>query len=267
MSDAGLIRGLGADRRLGQNFLIDNNYIERELSFCSPSGKTVLEIGPGLGALSIGLAKEAKHLTVVEIDERFVPILKERLREFKNIEIICGDALALEGGKFDLIVSNLPYCIASKLILKFPAFDFKEAVICIQKELAGRMDASPGSRDYSRFSVMCQLLFEVESLCSVPAGAFCPKPKVDSALVRLRKRGTVPGPLSLFINAVFQHRNKKLRNAINDSRELLGLENMTAKRVAGGVGLGERRVITLSKEEVLSSFEEYKRLLVLPSIP
>ncbi len=265
MGDIVLIKGLGAIKSLGQNFLIDKNYIERELSHCKPQGKTVLEIGPGIGALTAGLAKEAKGFTAIEIDERFIPILTEKLRGLKNASVVYGDALEFAGGPFDLVVSNVPYCVASKLVLKIPEFG-NEAVICIQKELAHRMAAKPGSRDYSRFSVMCQLLFEVELLEKVPAGAFYPKPEVESRVLRLRVKGKVDGGLSLFINAIFQHRNKKLRNAVVDSRELLGLGSKEkAVEVSGRLALCERRVITLTKEEVTQAYGEFREAIGQPA--
>lgn len=260
MSDIHLIKGLGAIKPLGQNFLVDKHYVERELSHCGAKGKSVLEIGPGIGALTIGLAKDAKTLTAIEIDERFIPILTEKLREFRNAKVICGDALEFSGGPFDLVVSNVPYCIASKIVLKLPELG-KNAVICIQKELAERMVAEPGSRDYSRFSVMCQLLFDVKMLESVPAGAFYPMPGVDSAIVGLRVMGKVEPGLSLFINAIFQHRNKKLRNSVMDSRRILGVSKEDAADVSGKLSLHDRRTITLKKEEVVQAFEEFRTFM------
>jgi len=258
MSTADLIKALGAKKKLGQNFLINQGVIERELDYCNAKGKKVLEVGPGLGALTDGLAAKASSLTAIEIDERFVSILKEKLHDFKNTTVIHGDFLDFQGGPFDLIVSNLPYYIASKILLKMPELGFTEAVVCIQTELADRMLAEPGSRDYSRLSVVCQLLFEVELLERVPQNAFYPQPKVESTIVRLKKKGTIPADLSLFINAIFQHRNKKLRNAIIDSREMLGLSKEKANELSSTLSLRDRRVITLSKEEILSIFEEYK---------
>ncbi|MFH0817963.1 MAG: 16S rRNA (adenine(1518)-N(6)/adenine(1519)-N(6))-dimethyltransferase RsmA, partial [Candidatus Micrarchaeota archaeon] len=188
MSDIHLIKGLGAEKKLGQNFLVDPHYIERELSYCNTKGKNVLEIGSGVGALTVGLAKDAKSFLAIEIDERFIPILKEKLLEFKHAKVICGDALEFVGGPFDLVVSNVPYYVASKMVLKISKLG-DEAVICIQRELANRMVAEPCSRDYSRFSVICQLLFETDFLGAVPSGAFYPKPDVGSAIVRLKKIG------------------------------------------------------------------------------
>ncbi|MFH1470358.1 MAG: 16S rRNA (adenine(1518)-N(6)/adenine(1519)-N(6))-dimethyltransferase RsmA [Candidatus Micrarchaeota archaeon] len=257
MSEIHIIKGLGADKKLGQNFLIDKNYIHRELAYCEAEGKDVLEIGPGIGALTVGLAGKAKRLTAIEIDERLMPLLKERLREFHNLELICGDALEFTPAKkFDLVVSNVPYYVASKLVLMVPELG-AEAIICIQKELAERIVAKPGSEDYSRFSVMCQLLFDVNLLERVPAGAFYPAPSVESAIVRLKVSGEVCKELSTFINAIFQHRNKKLRNAVIDSRELLGLDKKDSAKRAAKLSLCDRRVITLSKEEVVSSYGEF----------
>jgi 16S rRNA (adenine1518-N6/adenine1519-N6)-dimethyltransferase len=260
MSDIHFIKGLGADWKLGQNFLLDKTYIARELEFCNAGGKRVLEIGPGLGALTVGLGSVAGHLTAIEIDERFIPILREKTREFKTVEIVQGNALEFEGGPFDLIVSNLPYYIASKLLVKISSLEFSEAIICIQKELAVRMVAQPGSRDYSRLSVVCQLMFDIKLLGGVPAGAFYPKPKVSSAFVRLKKKGTVPEGFSHFINAIFQHKNKKLRNAIIDSREMLGMSKEKAVVAGDALTHWERKVFTLTIEEISSSFSEYRRI-------
>jgi 16S rRNA (adenine1518-N6/adenine1519-N6)-dimethyltransferase len=261
MTQINLIKSLGPKKKLGQNFLIDEALIERELSYCDAKGKKVLEIGPGLGALTMGLALKASLLTAIEIDERFALMLKEKLRDSKNTTILNEDFLVFESKEsFDLVVSNIPYYIASKILIKISELDFKTAIICIQKELADRMIAKPSSRDYSRLSVMSQLLFEMEFLERVPQNAFYPQPQVKSAILRLKKKGTVSKDLSHFINAVFQHRNKKLRNAIIDSREMLGLSKEKANELSSALSLHDRRVITLTKEEVVSSFQEFQEL-------
>lgn len=260
MSQIDLIKGLGAKKKLGQNFLIDEQAIERELGYCNPKGKTVLEIGPGLGALTVGLARDAASLTAIEIDERFIPILKEKLREFPNAMVIQGDFLEFDGGPFDLIVSNIPYYIASKILFQLAEFEFKEAILCIQTELADRMLAEPGSRDYSRLSVMSQLYFEIEHLESLFPSDFYPQPEVSSSIVRLSKKNFVHlDGFADFVNAVFQHRNKKLRNAIIDSREMLGLTKAKATVLSSTLSLADRRVITLTKEEIVDSFKQFRR--------
>jgi 16S rRNA (adenine1518-N6/adenine1519-N6)-dimethyltransferase len=258
MSQIHLIKSLGPKKKLGQNFLVDQSAIERELSYCGAKGKKVLEIGPGLGALTAVLASQASSLFAIEIDERFALILKEKLGASKNTTVICGDFLEFQGkGPFDLVVSNIPYYIASKILLKLSELEFKTAVICIQTELADRMLAEPSSRDYSRLSVVCQLLFKIEFLERVPKTSFYPQPKVESTMLRLRKKGKITEGLSLFINAIFQHRNKKLRNAIFDSREMLGLSKEKAVAVSSSLSLCDRRVITLTKEEITTSFKEF----------
>ncbi|MFH1447284.1 MAG: 16S rRNA (adenine(1518)-N(6)/adenine(1519)-N(6))-dimethyltransferase RsmA [Candidatus Micrarchaeota archaeon] len=252
-----LIKGIGPKKRLGQNFLIDLRVIEREIAYCKPDGKRILEIGPGLGAITHGLAEKASHLTAVELDARFIYSLKDRLKQFNNVEIVHGDILEFNGGQFDVIISNLPYYIASKILFKIADMDFGFAIVCLQSELAERMVARPASRGYSRFSVMCQFLFDTELLERVPSGAFYPEPKVESSIVRISKTGTVSKALSLFINAIFQHRNKKLRNAITDSRGMLGIDEKLARKKTASMSLRDRRVITLSKEEILETFAEY----------
>ncbi len=259
MSQIDLIKGIGPKKKLGQNFLIEDSIIQREIAYCDPKDKTILEIGPGIGALTAVLSKQAKSLTAIEIDSRLVPLLKEKFRNNPNTSIIQGDFLEFNGGPYDLVVSNLPYYIASKIIFKLTEIEFTEAILCIQSELAYRATALPNTRDYSRLSVMCSFLFDIEIVDTIPASAFYPKPKVQSKIIRLIKKGSVSDGLAQFINALFQHKNKKLRNAIIDSKKFLKLDGTKVQEIVSKLSLKNRRVKTLTKDEILRSFEEYKR--------
>ena len=137
-------------KRLGQNFVINSRIIEKLIDYAEVKPtEVVLEIGSGLGYLTEALAYKARTIIAVEIDRRLVEILKYRLQDKNNVEIITGDALSIELPKFDKIVSAPPYKISSPLIFKILEHQFKTAVLILQKEFATRLQASPGETEYS----------------------------------------------------------------------------------------------------------------------
>jgi len=216
-----------ARKRFGQNFLIDPNIIGKIVAAIQPqAGETVVEIGPGLGALTAPLLERAGHLHVVEIDRDLIARLHQRYSA-QQLTIYEGDAL-----KFDFstltpplkVVGNLPYNISTPLLFHLAAFagGISEMTFMLQKEVVMRMLARAGDADYGRLSVMLQYRFDMARLFDVPPGAFRPAPKVVSSIVRMRpkapERMTVRDEklLAGIVTAAFGQRRKTLRNTLRD---------------------------------------------------
>lgn len=258
--------GIKLNRNLGQNYLIDKNKRDQIIEFGNiSSDDVVLEIGTGIGTLTIELAKRAKKVIAIEQDSNICEILAKRLKDEKidNVELINDDALRVDFPPFNKIISNLPYQISSPITFKFLDYDFDQAVLMYQKEFAERMNGEVGSRNYSRLSAMLYFKCDVEKLTDVSCESFIPKPKIDSSVVRLTpKENQIPEAdfktYSKFTKALFQHRNKKIRNALIDSRHVIGnIDKKDLKRRLNAIEdekindyLSER-VIVLTPEEIL----------------
>ena len=223
--------GFHFSKAKGQNFLIarwvPENIAERA-GVNQSAG--VLEIGPGIGPLTQQLCLRAKKVCAVELDQRLKPILAMTVGEFSNLEIIWDDVLkqdvkALVAEKFDglrpMACANLPYYITSPILsalLEAECFD--SVTVMVQKEVAQRIAAKPGTADYSAFTVFCQFYAEPELLFDVPAHCFLPQPKVTSAVVTLRTRKELPWEIldkDIFfrtVKASFAMRRKKLQNGL-----------------------------------------------------
>ncbi|WP_297828022.1 16S rRNA (adenine(1518)-N(6)/adenine(1519)-N(6))-dimethyltransferase RsmA [uncultured Methanobrevibacter sp.] len=258
--------GITLNRNLGQNYLIDRNKRDQIIGYGDiDKDDVVLEIGTGIGTLTIELARKAKKVIAIEQDENICRILAERLKKEKidNVELINEDALSINFPKFNKIVSNLPYQISSPITFKFLDYDFDLAILMYQKEFADRMNGEVGSKNYSRLSAMLYFKCEVETLTHVSAESFIPKPKVDSTVVKLTPKDNQIEDIdfktySNFTKALFQHRNKKIRNALIDSRHIISnIDKKVLKMRLNEIEderLNEylkRRVITLTPEEIL----------------
>ena len=258
--------GITLNRNLGQNYLIDRNKRDQIIGYGDiDKDDIVLEIGTGIGTLTIELARKAKKVIAIEQDENICRILAERLKKEKidNVELINEDALSINFPKFNKIVSNLPYQISSPITFKFLDYDFDLAILMYQKEFADRMNGEVGSKNYSRLSAMLYFKCEVETLTHVSAESFIPKPKVDSTVVKLTPKDNQIEDIdfktySNFTKALFQHRNKKIRNALIDSRHIISnIDKKVLKMRLNEIEderLNEylkRRVITLTPEEIL----------------
>lgn len=266
------------NKKLGQNYLIDKNKRDQIIEFANITKKDiVLEIGPGIGTLTIELSAKAKQVIAIEQDPVIFNILKKRLekRNIDNVVLINDDALNVEFPEFNKIVSNLPYQISSPITFKFLDYDFDIAILMYQKEFAARMNGKVASKDYSRLSAMLYFKCDVETLTHVPAESFIPKPQVDSTLIKLTpKIPELKGKLSnfesaeisqkdfnkysKFCKALFQHKNKKNRNALIDSRhEITPLDKKKLKQKLNSItshkinDLLDKKVITTTPEEIL----------------
>jgi len=249
-------KGIGAKKGLGQNFLVDRNIAQRILDHAAVDGESwVLEIGPGLGALTWPLAERGAQVVALEIDSELAAILRETLPHPK-ITIVEGDALSLdwEGALKDAgwegqplaLVANLPYYITSPLIMKALecGLPFTAIVVMVQKEVAERMLADPGSKDFGVLSLAVQYYAQGSLVLKVPRTVFFPPPSVDSAVVKLEPRPPqVSAPRSqLFavIRAAFQQRRKTLRNALQPLLAEWGLEMEQLDRALARCGLDPR---------------------------
>jgi 16S rRNA (adenine1518-N6/adenine1519-N6)-dimethyltransferase len=212
-------------KRFGQNFLADAHYVTRIVDAIAPQpGDNVVEIGPGLAALTGALIERAGRITAIEIDRDLAARLRERFPA-DRLAMHEADALAFDfatlGGDLR-VVGNLPYNISSPLLFHLAAHEarLRDIHVMLQREVVARMTALPDTPDYGRLSVMLQARFRVSRLFTVPAGAFRPAPKVESAVARLvplgddRPRMVDEALFGRVVTAAFGQRRKTLRNAL-----------------------------------------------------
>jgi 16S rRNA (adenine1518-N6/adenine1519-N6)-dimethyltransferase len=243
-------KGFKAKKSLGQNFLKDAQVIERiaEAAGCGEED-TVVEIGPGLGALTDALSERAGRVIAVELDDRLIPVLRTKFALRDNVEIVHGDILKFDwssaspGSGCLYIAGNLPYYITTPILLgilekKVPA---KRITVMVQKEVADRMQAGPGTKDYGALSLAVQYYSKAEIVANVPANCFMPRPKVGSAVIRLARYAEPPvavkDPALMFrvISAAFGQRRKTLVNALAGAPDL-GLSKQQAQDAVGAAG-------------------------------
>ena len=215
-------------KRFGQHFLTDRRSLERIVEALDPQpDDTVVEIGPGRGALTSLLAARCRRLIAIEIDRDLVRLLQEQFQDRPGVEIVDGDALetdwaTLAGGAF-LLAGNLPYYITTPLIFRILEHPMPQrAVLLVQREVAERLVAAPGSGDYGALTVNVQVAVTVRIISRVSAGAFNPKPKVDSAIVLLSPRNPQSlgadeeKPFRRFVQAVFGMRRKQMLRVVRE---------------------------------------------------
>ena len=238
--------GLSPRHRFGQNFMIDQNLLRLVADAGNPGpGDTVIEVGPGTGTLTEELLSRGARVVAVEIDRDLAGLLRERFRDQPRFRLIEGDALdskhslnseLLAAVKADSkppkLIANLPYNIASPLIIETLLAGVEILAFTVQKEVAERLRAKEGSDAYGALSVMTQLLAKVEILRTLPPTAFWPAPKIDSSLVRLTRQDQL-GPrarkFSLFLQKLFSSRRKTLRKSliqIGHDRQILTQMNL-----------------------------------------
>jgi len=217
-----------ARKRFGQNFLTDTTIIERIVNSINPQASDKLvEIGPGLGALTCPILVRCGHLEVIEIDRDIPPLLKKNCGQkgdliIHNMDVLQFDFAKAAAGQKLRIIGNLPYNISTPII--FHLVNYIDAIrdmhFMLQKEVVTRLAAAPGSKAYGRLSIMAQYHFRVTPLFLVPATAFNPQPKVESAIVRLVPHETLPAQannpqaFAQLISAAFSQRRKTLKNVL-----------------------------------------------------
>lgn len=248
--------GFKFSKSLGQNFLIDDNVIDRILGGARLSeGDHIIEVGPGIGTLTREMGKVADKVVAIEIDKTLIPILNETLSDLDNVEVVNQDILKvdvqelvkekLNGGPVKL-VANLPYYITTPIVMKFLEEDIPvtDIVVMVQKEVADRMNAVPSTKDYGALSVAVQYYCDTEIVAKAPRHMFIPQPNVDSTVIGLHVREDrkykVDSEEIFFktVKASFGQRRKTLLNALSglgflnkdEIREVLQEANIDEKR-------------------------------------
>lgn len=230
-----------ARKRFGQNFLIDQQVIGQIVAAINPSSDdNLIEIGPGMAAITEHLVKLCPSMTLVELDRDLIAFLKQKLIDYPSVSIINGDALQTNFGDFYQgnklrLVGNLPYNISTPLL--FHLLDTKEYIrdmhFMLQREVVDRLSASPGEKSYGRLSVMIQYHCRVMPLIPVPPTSFNPAPKVQSAIVRLTPynqplyKAENPQLFKRIVNLCFQQRRKTLKNCLNSYASYISSETNT----------------------------------------
>lgn len=258
-------------KSLGQNFLIDGNILDKIVDSTLIDKNTgVIEIGPGIGALTEKLAQKAGKVVAIEIDKSLIPILDETLSDYPNVEVVNADILKtsiddliskeLNGYDSIKIVANLPYYITSPIIIKLltDKLDIDSITILIQKEVAERITANPGGKEYGSLTLLLKYYADAKIMFNVPQTVFIPKPNVESSVIQLKIRGNPPVKIVdeshffILIRACFKHRRKTLSN--NLINNLLGKEEKSKlEEILIELNIdGKRRAETLSFEEFAS---------------
>jgi len=214
---------LKAKKKFGQNFLIDHHFISKIVNEINPKVSTnILEIGPGKGAITEPILKKTNHISVVEIDPDMIEILKHKIST-KNISILAENVLNINDEffkKFNKIIGNLPYYIATEIILKLTKIysSSSELYFMVQKEVAERITAKPSNKSFGRLSVILQYYFDTELLFEIPPEAFSPQPKITSAFIRLiRKKRVSPKVIDKdsfeqIVKVAFSQKRKTIKN-------------------------------------------------------
>lgn len=225
--------GVRTNKALGQNFLLDRNTLDKIVAAAElTGGEAVLEIGPGLGALTRLLAERAGSVAAVEVDAGFVRVLSETVADLPNVSVTHADFLRLDLPAWApehlqplpaTVVANVPYYITSPILIALleTASLWRSIVVLVQREVAERLNAAPGTGDYGSLTLYAGFHAEVEMVGAVPRGVFFPPPKVDSAIVRLHPRATPPvevrsaARFEQVVRSAFGQRRKTLSNALS----------------------------------------------------
>lgn len=236
-------------KKFGQNFLIDPHVLDKIIAAAEiTKDDFVLEIGPGIGTLTQYLAEAAREVVAVEIDSTLIPILEDTLSAYDNVSVINEDVLKVDlrklaeernGGKPIKVVANLPYYITTPIIMRLfeSHVPLKSLTVMVQKEVALRMQAGPGTKDYGALSLAVQYYASPYLAANVPPNCFMPRPNVGSAVIRLTRFGETPVQVKdeklLFrlIRASFNQRRKTLQNGLVNSQEL----DFTKEQVAAAI--------------------------------
>ena len=243
-------------KSLGQNFCVDKKLLDRMIEYADLNkNDVVLEVGSGFGFLTCLLSDAAKHVIAVELDPKLPKILKNRLKDRENVEIIQGNILEVELPRFDKVIANPPYSISSPLIEYLLGKNFDLAVVTLQKEFAQRLTAQTGTADYGYLTVMITYKADVEVLELLPSETFYPPPIVESAVIRFRLRSpkfTVRDEAFFFKLAkhLFTQRNRRAGNPLESFLQKIGrMDRTEARRIAKILPLAEKRVCDMLPED------------------
>lgn len=249
-------------KSLGQNFLIDQNILNKIVDSAElTENSTAIEIGPGIGVLTQEMAKRCRRVIAVEIDDTLIPILNDTLANYDNIKIVHEDALKVDFNKLiqeekleDVkLVANLPYYVTTPILTKLlmDKIPLKSIIVMIQKEVADRIVAKPGTKEYGSLSILVQYYCDVHKVCKVSRNCFMPPPKVESSVIKMDIRPPKYDTKdeNLFFNVVrhaFNMRRKTLSNALKP----IGLSEEMLKEAFENANIDDnRRGETLSIEE------------------
>jgi 16S rRNA (adenine1518-N6/adenine1519-N6)-dimethyltransferase len=262
--------GLATKKSLGQHFLIDDNVVGRILELAALTGdETVLEVGPGLGTLTVALCAEAGAVVAVERDAQLLPALAATTAECPRLAIVRADAVSVRPAELSepfgpptALVANLPYAVAATVVLRFfqEMPELSSATVMVQAEVADRMAASPGNKQYGSYTVKLRLLAAPAGRFTVPRSCFLPPPRVDSAVLRLERRPLVTDPdllssASRLADAAFAQRRKTVRNSL---RSTLGCDAGVLEELLGEAGIdGTLRAEMLEPQRFLALAEAF----------
>jgi len=247
--------GVSPKKRLGQNFTVNSDILQRLVSHASlTKDDVVLEVGAGFGFLTPLLSGACKKVIAVEVDLGLVNFLRKQLHSLQNVELIEGDVLKVSLPPFNKVVSAPPYSISSPLLFRLLENKFDSAVLILQKEFAERLAASVGSKDYGRLTVTIYYRADVELLDLVPRTMFYPPPDVDSMMVRLKPRAApfhVDNEETFFdlVRTLFTQRNKKVRNGLIPFLRKRELSRENAVELADSMVYSAKRVRELAPED------------------
>ncbi len=261
-------------KKFGQNFLIDGNILGKIVDAAQiTEDDCVLEIGPGIGTMTQYLAERARSVIAVEIDKNLIPILQETLSSYDNVKVIHEDVLKVDinhiiqeenDGKPIKVVANLPYYITTPIIMALfeNHIALQSITIMVQKEVADRMQAAPGTKDYGALSLAVCYYAKPEIIMKVPASCFMPRPNVDSAVIRLTRyekplvEAVDESWLFAVIRASFNQRRKTLLNGLSNAGNL-GVSKEKIAEIIAQMGLSPTirgETLTLEQFTVLSNY-------------
>lgn len=269
--------GFRLSKKLGQNFLIDENIIHKIITGAEiTKDDIIIEVGPGIGTLTQYLAEEASRVLAIEIDKKLIPILEETLKDYDNIEVINKNVLDINlkelvvskfKGQRVKVVANLPYYVTTPIIMKFleEEVPIKDIVVMVQKEVADRLKAKPSTKDYGSLSVAVQYYCEPKIVTRVPKTVFIPNPNVESTVIRLKALDNPQVQVDdkkLFHNVVrasFAKRRKTLLNSLSFSD--LGLDKDQINKILKSCHIDpKRRGESLTIEEFAAIANSINRI-------
>jgi 16S rRNA (adenine1518-N6/adenine1519-N6)-dimethyltransferase len=264
--------GLIPRKGWGQHFLVDRNILNKVIWTAQVEKEdAVLEVGPGLGEMTIALARQAKRVIAIEIDSKLVAILNEKMKNYPNVEVVKSDILKVDFNQFlkkeghpVKVVANLPYQVSTPLLFRFieSKETFSTFILMLQKEVAERMVAHPGGKEYGPLSIFIQMFLDVSIRFFIKPSAFFPPPKVESAVVQMvwKEKPMIETNdeewFKRVVKACFGYRRKTLVNALKHS-ELFLPESIELKMEAIGID-PRRRPETLTIQELASMAKALK---------